>query len=113
MGQTIKKRWFWRKKPTRGLQPEQNSIWVDIAIRTGKTFLQVLIGIVTTLLVNPPDKWKPALTGAASTAACVAMNYALNRIKALIGDPDAHDASEPEIREEDNDVPTDQQTGEG
>lgn len=94
MGQKIKKRWFWRKKTTRGLPSAQESIWVDIAIRTGKTFAQVLIGILTTLLVNPPDKWKPALTGAASTAACVAMNYALERIKALIGNPNEPDTTE-------------------
>ena len=93
MGQIIKKikRRFWRKKQTRGIS--QKSVWIDIAKRTGKTFIQVLIGIVTTLLVNPPDKWKPALTAAVSSAACTAMNYALNRIKALIGNPDEPDTS--------------------
>lgn len=92
MGQTIKKikRWFWRKKETtRGLSHECESIWVDIAKRTAKTFVQVTLGVIGTLLINPPDKWKPALIAALSTGACTAMNYLINRIRELVGDPDA------------------------
>ena len=103
MGQVIKKRWYWRRKTTRGLPPEQESIWIDIAKRTGKTFVQVTLGVIATLLINPPDKWKPALIAAISTGACTAMNYLINRIKALIGDPDA-----PEIGEDESNVPSDQ-----
>ena len=96
MGQKIIKRWFWRKKKTRGIQPEQESIWLDIAKRTGKTFVQVTLGVIGTLLINPPDKWKPALTTAITAGVCAAMNYAIRRVQALLGDPE-----QPEPREED------------
>lgn len=95
MGQKIIKHWYWRKKTTRGIQPEQESIWIDIAKRTAKTFVQVTLGVITTLIVNPPDKWKPALIAAVSTGACTAMNYAIRRVQALLGDPE-----QPEPREE-------------
>lgn len=98
MGQKIKRRRYWRKKTTRGIQPEQESIWLDIAKRTGKTFVQVTLGVIGTLLINPPDKWKPALTTAITAGVCAAMNYAIKRIQALIGEPD-----QPETREEDTD----------
>ena len=90
MGQIIKKRRYWRKKTTRGT-PGQESIWVDIIKRTAKTFLQVTLGVITTLLVNPPDKWKPALIAALSAGFCAAMNYLIQRVKKLIGDPDKDD----------------------
>ena len=90
MGQIIKKRRYWRKKTTRGT-PGQESIWVDIIKRTAKTFAQVTLGVITTLLVNPPDKWKPALIAAFSTGFCAAMNYLIQRVKKLIGDPDEGD----------------------
>lgn len=100
MGQIIKKikKRFWRKKPTRGMPTEPESIWLDIMKRTAKTFVQVTLGVICTLLINPPDKWKPALIAAISTGACTAMNYAIRRIQSLIGDPE-----QPEPREEDND----------
>ena len=90
MGQIIKKRRYWRKKRTRGT-PGQESIWVDIIKRTAKTFAQVTLGVITTLLVNPPDKWKPALIAALSTGFCTAMNYLIQRVKKLIEDPDEGD----------------------
>lgn len=95
MGQKIIKRWYWRKKTTKGMQQDPESIWLDIAKRTGKTFVQVTLGVITTLIVNPPDKWKPALTAAVSTGVCAAMNYAIRRVQALLGDPE-----QPEPREE-------------
>lgn len=93
MGQKIKIRWFWRKKPTKGIQTEPESIWIDIAKRTGKTFVQVTLGVIGTLLINPPDKWKPALIAAISTGACTAMNYFIKRVQELVGYPD-EDAQE-------------------
>ncbi len=102
MKQNIKKRWFWRKKTTRGMPGEPESIWIDIAKRTAKTFAQVALGTITTLLVNPPDKWKPALIMAFSSAACTAMNYFIKRVQNLIGDPDAPD-EEPEDETEEGD----------
>ena len=102
MGQTIKKikKWFWRKKKGggRSIPQQPESVWVDIAKRTAKTFVQVTLGVIGTLLINPPDKWKPALTAALSTGACTAMNYLINRIRELVGDPDA-----PEIEVTDDD----------
>lgn len=95
MGQTIKKRWYWRKKTTRGLPGEPESIWVDIAKRTAKTFVQVTLGIIATLLINPPEKWKPALIMAISSGACAAMNFFIKRVQELVGDPNAPD-DEPE-----------------
>lgn len=97
MGQIIKKRRYWRKKTTRGT-PGQESIWVDIIKRTAKTFVQVTLGVIGTLIINPPEAWKPALTAALATGVCAAMNYAIKRIQALIGEPD-----QPETREEDTD----------
>lgn len=86
MGQkiTIKIRKFWQKKPTKGMLTKPESIWIDIAKRTGKTFVQVTLGVVGTLLINPPDKWKPALIAAISTGACAAMNYFIKRVQALL-----------------------------
>ena len=98
MGQKIIKRWYWRKKTTRDMQQDPESIWLDIAKRTGKTFVQVTLGVIGTLLINPPDKWKPALTTAITAGVCAAMNYAIRRVQALLGDPD-----QPENGEEDKD----------
>ena len=82
MGQIIKKRWFWRKKTTRGLSPEQESIWIDIAKRTAKTFLQVALGVLAASFA--PDKWKAAVTTAVSAGVCAAMNYFIKRVQALL-----------------------------
>ena len=112
MGQKITIRWFWRKKKngTKGIQPEPESIWIDIAKRTGKTFVQVTLGVVGTLLINPPDKWKPALIAAISTGACAAMNYFIKRVQELVGDPDE---TAPEIGKGDSYVQTENdETGE-
>lgn len=94
MGQkiTIKIRKFWRKKPTKGMPTENESIWTDIAKRTGKTFVQVTLGVIGTLLINPPDKWKPALIAAISTGACTAMNYFIKRVQALLETEDGNDS---------------------
>ena len=82
MGQKIKKRWFWRKKTTRGLPTEQESIWIDIAKRTAKTFLQVALGVLAASFA--PDKWKAAVTTAVSAGVCAAMNYFIKRVQALL-----------------------------
>ena len=98
MGQKIKRRRYWRKKTTRGMQQDPESIWIDIARRTAKTFVQVTLGVIGTLIINPPEAWKPAITAALATGVCAAMNYAIKRIQTLIGDPDR-----PETKEEDTD----------
>ena len=82
MGQKIKKRWFWRKKTTRGMPSEQESIWIDIAKRTAKTFLQVALGVLAASFA--PDKWKAAVTAAVSAGSCAAMNYFIKRVQALL-----------------------------
>ena len=82
MGQKIKKRWFWRKKTTRGMPSEQESIWIDIAKRTTKTFLQVALGVLAASFA--PDKWKAAVTAAVSAGSCAAMNYFIKRVQALL-----------------------------
>ena len=82
MGQKIKKRWFWRKKTTRGLPTEQESIWIDIAKRTAKTFLQVALGVLAASFA--PDKWKAAVTTAVSAGVCAAMNYFIKRVQTLL-----------------------------
>lgn len=98
MGQIIKKIKFWRKKkPTRGMPNE--SVWIDIAKRTAKTFVQVTLGIIGTLLINPPDEWKPALIAAISTGACVAMNYFIKRIQAMLGEEDDNDSADQQAGE--------------
>lgn len=98
MGQKIKKRWFWRKKSTtRGIAPEQESIWIDIAKRTAKTFLQVALGVLAASFA--PDKWKAAVTTAVSAGVCAAMNYFIKRVQDLVGDPDA-----PDPQKEDDDA---------
>ena len=113
----IIKRKYWRKKKKAGgrsiQQPE--SVWVDIAKRTAKTFVQVSLGVLAAALADVPQQWKLVITGAVTTGACVAMNYAINRIRDLIGDPDADYTPKPvEIKEkEDDNDSADQQTGEG
>ena len=49
------------------------------------------------LLRHVPSQWKPVITGAVTTGACAAMNYAINRIRELVGDP-----GEPEIEVKDD-----------
>lgn len=86
MGQkiTIKIRKFWQKKPTKGMPTEPESIWIDIAKRTAKTFLQVALGVLAASFA--PDKWKAAVTAAVSAGACAAMNYFIKRVQALLDD---------------------------
>ena len=99
MGQKVKIRWFWRKKKdgTRSMPTEQESIWIDIAKRTAKTFLQVALGVLAASFA--PDKWKAAVTTAVSAGVCAAMNYFIKRVQDLVGDPDA-----PDQQKEDDDV---------
>ena len=94
MGQkiTIIKRWFWRKKKdgSKGIPPEQESIWIDIAKRTAKTFLQVALGVLAASFA--PDKWKAAVTAAVSAGSCAAMNYFIKRVQALLETEDGNDS---------------------
>lgn len=110
MGQKITIRWFWRKKKngTKGIQPESESIWIDIAKRTAKTFLQVALGVLAASFA--PDKWKAAVTTAVSAGVCAAMNYFIKRVQELVGDPDE---AAPEIGKGDSYVQTENdETGE-
>lgn len=94
MGQkiTIIKRWYWRKKKngSKGIPPEQESIWIDIAKRTAKTFLQVALGVLAASFA--PDKWKATVTAAVSAGACAAMNYFIKRVQALLETEDGDDS---------------------
>ena len=96
MGQKISWRRFWRRKTTRGLPPEDESIWVDIAVRTVKTFLKVALGVFAASFV--PGKWKAAVTAAVSAGSCAAINYAAKRMQKLL-----KDSEQPETGEEDTD----------
>lgn len=93
MGQkiTIIKRWYWRKKKngSKGIPPKQESIWIDIAKRTAKTFLQVALGVLAASFA--PDKWKAAVTAAVSAGACAAMNYFIKRVQALLEESEKED----------------------
>lgn len=99
MGQTIKKikRWFWRKKTSgsRSIPQQPESVWIDIAKRTAKTFVQVALGVFAASFA--PTKWKAAVTTAVSAGACAAMNYAIKRVQDLLEDPD-----DPEIEVRDD-----------
>ena len=94
MGQIIKKIKFWRKKkqtksvPIVGEEYNANrEKWKDIAIRTGKTFLQVALGVIVTAIANPPDAWKPVLITAVTSGTCAAMNYIIKVLES--GDDNA------------------------
>lgn len=80
MGQKIKKRWFWRKKTTRGLPTEQESKGKDIAERALKTFLQAFIASIpvdAALLGGGWNVWRAALLSAAAAGVSAVMNFVL------------------------------------
>lgn len=86
MGQTIKKRWFWRKKTTRGL-PEQDpnlEKWKDIAERAAKTFLESFLATLpvdAALIAGGWDAWRAALTAAIAAGISAVINFILTSIK--------------------------------
>lgn len=86
MGQTIKKRWFWRKKTTRGM-PEQDSNlekWKDIAVRAFKTFLQAFLASIpvdAALIGGGWNVWRAALLSAAAAGISAVMNFVLSLLK--------------------------------
>ncbi|MBQ5339798.1 MAG: hypothetical protein J6Z40_11615 [Oscillospiraceae bacterium] len=82
MGQKIKKRWFWRKKKTgtRGISPDYESKWKDIAERALKTFLQAFIASIpvdAALLGGGWNVWRAALLSAAAAGVSAVMNFVL------------------------------------
>lgn len=81
MGQKIKKRWFWRKKAgTRGIAPDSESKWKDIAERALKTFLQAFIASIpvdAALLGGGWNVWRAALLSAAAAGVSAVMNFVL------------------------------------
>ncbi len=80
MGQKIKIRWFWRKKPTKGIQPDYESKWKDIAERALKTFLQAFIASIpvdAALLGGGWNVWRAALLSAAAAGVSACMNFVL------------------------------------
>lgn len=81
MGQKIKKRWFWRKKSgTRGIVPDYESKWKDIAERALKTFLQAFIASIpvdAALLGGGWNVWRAALLSAAAAGVSACMNFVL------------------------------------
>ena len=81
MGQKIKKRWFWRKKTgTRGIAPDNESKWKDIAERALKTFLQAFIASIpvdAALLGGGWNVWRAALLSAAAAGVSAVMNFVL------------------------------------
>ena len=91
MGQTIKKRWFWRKKTTRGL-PEQDlnlEKWKDIAVRAFKTFLQAFLASIpvdAALLGGGWNVWRAALLSAAAAGISALMNFILATLQSEDGD---------------------------
>jgi hypothetical protein len=93
MGQKIKKKWYWRKKTTRGL-PEQDSNlekWKDIAVRAAKTFLQAFIASIpvdAALLAGGWNVWRAALMSAAAAGVSAVMNFILAVLQSEDGDPE-------------------------
>ena len=91
MGQTIKKRWFWRKKTTRGL-PEQDpnlEKWKDIAERAAKTFLESFLAslpVDAALIAGGWDVWRAALTAAVASGISAVINFALYLLRNKDGD---------------------------
>lgn len=88
MGQTIQKikRRFWRKKKqTRGIPQEGANMnkekWKDIAVRTVKTFTQVALSVIVTAIADPPDAWKPVFITAISSGICASMNYIIKQLE--------------------------------
>ena len=86
MGQKIIKRWFWRKKTTRGM-PEQNpnaEKWKDIASRAAKTFLQAFIASIpvdAALLGSGWNVWRATLLSAAAAGISAVMNFILAALR--------------------------------
>ena len=82
MGQKITIRWFWRKKKngTKGIQPDYESKWKDIAERALKTFLQAFIASIpvdAALLGGGWNVWRAALLSAAAAGVSACMNFVL------------------------------------
>lgn len=82
MGQTIKRRKYWRKKTTRGL-PEQDpnlEKLKDIGARAAKTFLQAFIASIpvdAAMLAGGWNVWRAALMSAAAAGISAVMNFVL------------------------------------
>lgn len=85
MGQKIIKRWFWRRKTTRGMpgqDPEDK--WKDIASRAAKTFLQAFIASIpvdAALLGSGWNVWRATLLSAAAAGISAAMNFIIAVLK--------------------------------
>ena len=82
MGQTIKRRKYWRKKTTRGLPEQKPNIekLKDIGARAAKTFLQAFIASIpvdAALLAGGWNVWRAALMSAAAAGISAVMNFAL------------------------------------
>lgn len=91
MGQKITKRWFWRKKTTRGL-PEQDprlEKLKDIAVRAFKTFLQAFLASIpvdAALIGGGWNVWRAALLSAAAAGISALMNFILAMLQSEDGD---------------------------
>ncbi len=85
MGQKIIKRWFWRKKKTRGMPGQEPADkWKDIASRAAKTFLQAFIASIpvdAALLGSGWNVWRATLLSAAAAGISAVMNFILAALK--------------------------------
>ena len=90
MGQKIKKRWFWRKKTgTRGIVPDNESKWKDIAERAAKTFLESFLAslpVDAALIAGGWDVWRAALTAAVASGISAVINFVLYLLRNKGGD---------------------------
>ena len=76
MGQKIIKKWFWRKKTTRGI-PTGESKLKDIAIRAVKTFIQTFLASLpadAAMLASGWSVWRAALLSATAAGISAVMN---------------------------------------
>lgn len=93
MGQTIKKKKYWRKKTTRGLPGQDPRLekLKDIAVRAAKTFLQAFIASIpvdAALLAGGWNVWRAALLSAAAAGISALMNFILAVLQSEGGDPE-------------------------
>ena len=76
MGQKIIRKWFWRKKQTRGVPT--NSKAKDIAIRAVKTFVQTFLAslpVDAAMLASGWSVWRAALLSATAAGISAVMNF--------------------------------------
>lgn len=84
MGQTIKKRWFWRKKTTRNGIPVHENKYLDILERAAKTFLEAFIASIpidAAMLASGWNVWRATLLSACAAGISAVLNVVLAKLR--------------------------------